>query len=224
MPEQLAFDLPVRPALGRDAFFVSPANAAALGAIDAWMEWPAGRQLLVGPAGSGKSHLAHVWEAMTGARILAASRLAIGDVPGLVRNPAVVLEDIDRGVNEDAFFHLLNLAQVEGTALLLSARQPPSSWKLGLPDLSSRIATIPLTRLKGPDDQLLAAVLVKLFSDRQLSVDARLIGFLVPRIERSFEAAREIVTLLDEQALERGRSLNRNFAAEILDKRKGCHA
>ena len=224
MAEQLAFDLPVRPALGREAFFVSPANGAALRTLEDWKTWPGQRQLLVGPPGSGKTHLAHVWAAISGARIISAAALSLDAVPGLVEADALVVEDADQGANEAALFHLLNLAQAEGTALLLTAAKSPTGWGTSLPDLSSRLSAMPLARLHPPDDPLLAAVLVKLFGDRQLVVNPRLIGYLATRIERSFEAARQVVSRLDAAALESGRPLNLGLAADVLDQLETPHA
>ena len=218
MARQLALDLPVRPALGREAFFVSPANATALAAIDAWETWPGRRHLLIGPAGSGKTHLAHVWAALSGARIVPARGLGADDVPALAAAPAVTVEDVDQGTDEAALFHLLNLALAEGTPLLLTATVHPNDRPLGLPDLASRIAAMPVARLQPPDDTLLQAVLVKLFEDRQVTVAPDVISYLLARIERSLDAARRTVSVLDTAALAERRPVTRQLARSILDK------
>lgn len=218
MARQLALDLPVRPALGREAFFVSPSNSAALAAVDAWRGWPNRRHLILGPPGSGKSHLAQVWAAQTGARIVAGASLREEDVPRLVAEPALAVEDADQSVQEPALFHLLNLAQAEATPLLLTATRRPADWGLALPDLASRIAAMPVARLDPPDDALLSAVLVKLFDDRQIAVAPDVIDYLVPRIERSFAAAGGIVSALDAAALAERRPVTRQLARTILDK------
>lgn len=221
MTRQLALDLAARPALGREAFFVSPANAAALAALDAWEDWPDRRHLLIGPEGSGKTHLAHVWAATTGARILPGADLTTADVPALASGNAVAVEDVDRGADAAALLHLLNLARAEGTAVLLTATARPADWKLALADLESRIAAMPVARLARPDDALLAAVLVKLFEDRQVTVAPKVIDFLVPRIERSFDAARRAVAALDRAALAERRPVTVPLASRILDKDGG---
>jgi chromosomal replication initiation ATPase DnaA len=215
---QLALDLPVRPALGREAFFVSPANANALAAIDAWTTWPGRRHLLVGPAGSGKTHLAHVWAALSGARIVAARDIGTDDVPALAAAPAVTVEDIDREADEAALFHLLNLTLTEGTPLLLTATVHPNERPPALPDLASRLAAMPVARLEPPDDALLQAVLVKLFEDRQITVSPDVISYLLARIERSLDAARRTVSALDAAALAERRPVTRQLARSILDK------
>ncbi len=224
MPRQLAFDLPVRPALGREAFVVSPANAEALAAIEAWETWPGRRHLLLGPEGAGKTHLAHVWAGLAAARIVDGKALTRDAVPDLAASPAIAVEDADRGTDETALFHLLNLAQSDDTALLLTATCRPAEWGLALPDLSSRVAAMPVARLEPPDDALLAALLVKQFEDRQLTVQPALVAYLVARIERSFDAARRVVAELDAAALAERRPITTHLARAVLDKTRNGSA
>lgn len=220
MAQQLTFDLPARPALGRDAFFVSDSNRLALAAVDGWRDWVGGKMLLVGPPGVGKTHLAHVWAADVGARIVAAADLDAADVPALVSHPGVVVEDAafvaGNPAAERALFHLHNLALAEGVPLLLTAVDTPSNWGIALPDLSSRMQATQVARLDAPDDALLAALFVKLFADRQLAVSPHLVDWLLRHTERSFAAAQETVERLDEAALQAGKTLSRDFASKVL--------
>jgi len=213
---QLAFDLPSSEAMTRDHFFVAPSNALALQMAEAWRDWPGRKLLLVGPEGAGKSHLAHIWAALADAVILSAETLSTVDIASLTGHP-VVVEDADQiGHAEAQLFHLHNLATTTG-ALLLTARTPPRDWGLSLPDLKSRMQATPIAQLDAPDDALLSAVLVKLFSDRQVAVPANLIPFLVSRMPRSVGAARALVTALDARALAAGRPITRALAGEVLD-------
>lgn len=221
MTGQLTFDLPVRPALGREDFFVSPANAHAVAALDAPAGWPQGKLLLIGPAGAGKSHLAAVWAATSGATIIAARDLSENDAPRLAATGAVVVEDAEKVAGlpelETALFHLHNVIAVAGGYLLLTAASPVKSWGLRLPDLASRMQATAIARLEAPDDTLLGAVLVKLFADRQVVVPPALIPYLVARIHRSFATARSVVAMLDARALALGRPISLALAAELLD-------
>lgn len=215
MIRQLAFDLPTPEAMTRAHFFAAPSNALALATVEAWQDWPGRKLLLVGPEGAGKSHLAHIWAAQTGAVIVAAPDLADTDIASL-SGRAVVVEDADRIEGaETPLFHLHNLATTTG-ALLLTARTPPRDWGLTLPDLISRMQATPIAHLEGPDDALLSAVLVKLFADRQVAVPANLIPYLISRMPRSIGAARALVAALDARALAAGRPITRSLAAEIL--------
>ena len=218
-PRQLAFTLPHAESLTRDNFLEGPANAAALALIDAWPEWPSRTMMLVGPEGSGKSHLAAIWADESGARSTSAHVLGAADVPDALTTGALVVEDLrPREVDERALFHLLNLAREETAFVLITAREAPTAFEIELKDLRSRLRALPLVSLKPPDDQLFRALIVKLCADRQLTVDEAVVGYLANRIERSYAAARDTVALLDREALRLGRPITRTFAAELLRK------
>lgn len=195
---------------------VSAANSRAVALLDGWPDWPHRRLALVGPEGAGKSHLASIWAETAGAATVSAAELRGGTVSELSAAP-VVVEDADRGVDEHALFHLWNACEGSGSGLLLTGRRLPSDWPVALPDLSSRLASLTPAILEDPDDGLLSVVLIKLFADRQLRVKPALIGFLLPRMERSFAAARAIVARLDAESLARGRPLNQALARDILE-------
>lgn len=221
MPRQLIFDLPLREARGRGDFFVSESNAAALAAVDGWQGWPGRKLLLTGPEGAGKSHLVQVWAESAGAQVLAAEGLSgLELAPFAGRN--VALEDADRIAGDDAAeraaFHLHNLVLAEDGHLLVTASAPPARWGLALPDLASRMQGTAAVAIAPPDEALLSAVLVKLFADRQIDPPETLIRYLVPRIDRSFAAAREIVAALDAAALSEGKPLGIKLAAEHLER------
>jgi chromosomal replication initiation ATPase DnaA len=205
MARQLVLDLPFRAAMGRADFFVSAANAAAVAGIDGWRDWPGAKMLLVGPEGSGKTHLAHVFGAQAGARIIGPGDLAAIDPATAAEAPALVVEDADRIARDvaaqEALFHLHNAAAGGGTPLLLTARGPARHWGLTLPDLQSRMEQAGQLRLEAPDDALLTAVLVKLAADRQMTLTPALLAFTLPRIDRSLAFAQRFVAALDAEAL-----------------------
>ena len=221
MSKQLSFNLPAKTALGREDFFVSPANAAPVALIEGWQGWPGRKLLLIGSEGSGKTHLTHVWAGQSAARILDASALADLDIQAFAGQSVAVeyAEQVagDKGA-ETALFHLHNLVLAEGGALLITANAAPSRWGIHLPDLKSRMEGTTIAHLDAPDDLLLSAVLVKLFDDRQIAVPANLIDYVLPRMDRSLAAAAKLVAQLDHAALSEGRSLTRALAARILNK------
>ncbi len=216
-PRQLTLDLEHAESYARDDFLGGPSNAAALTLIDSWPDWPSSVVALVGPEGSGKSHLASIWAAQAGARCVAARSLLDADVPVALATGALVVEDAaEMGFDETAMFHLLNLAREEGAFVLLTARTAPGMWAIRTPDLASRLKALPVIALASPDDALLRAVLVKLFADRQLGVDEQLVGYVATRIGRSFADAQAAVAALDQEAMRRQRPLTRALAAEVL--------
>jgi chromosomal replication initiation ATPase DnaA len=217
LPRQLSLALGHRESFDRADFLCGRGNETALALIDHWTEWPARALALTGAEGSGKSHLAAIWAQAAGARVIAARALDAASVPQTLATGALAIEDADRGkLDEAALFHLLNLAREQAAYVLITARRPPASWPTKLPDLASRLRALPTVALDPPDDVLLAAILVKLFADRQLVVDERLIEFLVNRIERSFAAAQAAVAELDSEALRLKRPVSRALAAEIM--------
>jgi chromosomal replication initiation ATPase DnaA len=219
-PRQLPLDLGFRERFGREDFLAGPPNAAALALVERWPDWPARTVALVGPEGAGKSHLAAIWAAAAGARAIAAHAITPAGVPTALATGALVVEDLRADACEEAaLFHLINLAREEEAFLLITARTPPAGFAVRLRDLASRLRALPAVTLAPPDDALLRAVLVKLFADRQLAVDEELIGYLAPRIERSFAAARAIVDALDREALHQRRDVNRALAVEMLRER-----
>lgn len=224
MPNQLAFDLPAKPALGREDFFVSPANANAVAMVEAWNTWPNRKLALVGPSGAGKTHLAHVWAELASARIVSATALPQLDIPELAsRN--IALEDVAMIAGnpqaETALFHLHNLTLAQNHSLLITADLAPARWGLTLPDLKSRMESTTSVIIESPDDTLLAALMVKLFTDRQLSPTPETIPFLIRHIDRSFDMARRVVSALDDAALSQGREINRKLAGDVLDGMRG---
>ncbi|MFD1795552.1 chromosomal replication initiator DnaA [Paracoccus aurantiacus] len=223
MPRQLTLDLGHRPALGRDDYLVTPANALVMAALDMPDAWPQGRMLLLGPEGAGKTHLASIWAAETDAIWQEASALTPEKADRLaVENGAVVVENADLaaglGAAEQAMFHLWNLCAARSCWLLLTARLPPRDWGLSLPDLRSRMSAMAVTRIQPPDETLLTAVLVKLFADRQLVAPAGLIEWLVPRMDRDLGLARHLVAALDTETMAERRGLTRTLAGDLLAK------
>jgi len=212
---QLAIDLPHRPALGRADFLVSECNAAALGWVERWPQWPAPVLVLHGPAGSGKSHLAGLWRERSGGVAVAGEALSRADPNELASRRAVALDDAARAP-ERSLLHLYNCCTEAGASLLVVARETPASWPIALPDLASRLRAAPAVAIAAPDDRLLAAVLVKLFADRQVRVAPGVIRFLLRRMDRSFAAAGALAERLDRLALGAGRPITVALARRAL--------
>jgi len=218
-PRQLVLALPHAESFAREDFLAGPSNAAALALIERWPDWPAPVMALVGPEGSGKSHLAAIWAEMSGARVVSARRLSEIDLPAAFATGALVVEDLEPGsLDERALFHLLNLAREEGAFVLVTSRLAPAGLKVDIRDLASRLRSLPVVTLEAPDDDLLRAVIVKLAADRQIAADRALVNYLATRIERSFAAARAAVIALDEEAMRRQRPVTRALAAQLFNE------
>jgi DnaA regulatory inactivator Hda len=219
---QLPLDLGLRPELGRDDFLLAPCNEMAVSWIDRWPDWPGVGMALHGPEGCGKTHLCHAWRALSGAVEITAPALSAGEPRELLGSArTVALEDADTALAagqlaEESLLHFYNLVAERGGHVLLTGRSPPARWPVELPDLRSRLRAVTAVGMAPPDDALIEAVLVKLFADRQLRVDAGVVRFLVTRMERSFAAARNLVAAMDDAALADRREITVPLARRVL--------
>ncbi|MFZ1949412.1 MAG: chromosomal replication initiator DnaA [Pseudolabrys sp.] len=216
-PRQLALALDHSVSFAREDFLSGPSNIAAFTLIERWPDWPDRIVALVGPEGSGKSHLAAIWAESAGARVLSARLLSVADVPSALATGALVVEDLEASdLDEQALFHLINLAREEGAHVLFTGRSAVAGFPVTIRDLASRLRAVPAVTLTPPDDALLRSLLVKLAADRQLALDEPLINYLVNRIERSFAAARAAVQKLDDEAMRQQRPVTRALAIELF--------
>ncbi len=215
MAEQLTFDWPQGVALGADDFFVSDANAQAYAMVLAPATWPERKLALIGPCGSGKTHLARILIGQTGGTAHHSS--ALPDLPQA--GATVVIHDMHALPDhaQEHMFHLHNHLRNTGGSLLMTATCPPSRWDIALPDLASRMQAATVATIDQPDDALLQALFMKLFADRQISPAPELIRYLATRCERSFDAVAALVDRLDRIALEESRPITRALARRLLD-------
>ena len=215
-PRQLPFDLGHSTGHSRDELVVSDANREAVALIDRWPDWPSDVVVLAGPSGSGKSHLASIWAEAANAVSLDAASIESWLQKSPVSHP-VLIDDADRNLDENGLFHLINAVHGAKVQLLLTSRRFPSSWGVTIPDLASRLKTAATVEIHEPDDHLLAAVITKLFADRQVEVESHVVQFLVRRIERSLSTAIAVVDRLDRAALEQKSRITRALAAETVN-------
>ncbi len=217
MNGQLPLDLGHRTAHGLDDFLIAPSNRQAVAWLDRWPDWPGPALALVGPGGSGKTHLANIFALRSCGKVVRAEDLDSVDFMDVVEGVAtIVVEDGDRGIDESALLHLYNWVSETGRQMLLTCRLAPARWQIRLADLGSRMSAVPVAALGPPEDALIGAVLIKTLNDRQLSVGQDVIRFVMPRIERSFDAVHAFVASVDERSMAERRNITVPLARSVL--------
>jgi chromosomal replication initiation ATPase DnaA len=222
---QLTFAFDHRPALSGEDFLVAPNNSEAVAWLDRWPDWPSPVLAVHGPPACGKTHLAQVFMARSGAVLVAPEAIAESD-PGLLLGDAraCVIDDAEALVTEgreEALLHFYNTVSEASRHLLLTSLRAPARWGAGLADLRSRLVAATTVAIGPPDDALIAAVLVKLFADRQLRVDEDVVSYMMARMERSLEEARRLVGLVDGTALAEGRKITVPLVRQVLERPPG---
>ena len=209
--------------MGRAAFLVSDSNREAVALIDGFGDWQVPVQWIYGPTGSGKSHLAAVLSHQCAALNIDAAQLLQDDIArvldGSEKPDAVIVDRLDElpAHCEEVLFHLLNFSRHENLKILLLSEKPAAQLTIGLPDLVSRLKAVAAVALTSPDDALMRGLMAKLFSDRQLKVDARVIDYLLPRMVRDYADMAALIDNIDRQALAEKRAITVPMVAEILE-------
>ncbi len=197
----------------REDFIVSPGSASAVAMVDAWPAWPDNRLALIGPEGSGKTHLGLAWAARAGAVVLSPDDRDVSALQGR----AVLLDDADRMTADEVLFDLINMADT-GATLMLTGRTAPGGWPTALPDLRSRLNALVVASLAAPDDTVLEGVLRKFFAQRNIRVADEVLAYLLHRIERSVPAVWDVVARIDERADAQKREITRPLIREVLEE------
>ncbi len=218
---QIPMDFAFRTAHGKENFLVAAPNKEAVAWIDRWPDWPGNFLLIIGPEGSGKTHLSQVWKQHANAKTLTVDDLREMDVEALTElaDHSLLIEDLEDDIPEEALFHLYNLVKEKQGFLLMTSQSPVADWNLQLADLKSRMGAIQVTHIREVDDTLFSSILLKLFSDRQLQVSPEVVQYLITRLERSFSEARRMVTALDGLSLSEKRKITIPLVRDLLTQK-----
>ena len=219
--QQMPLDMRFPKLQGRDDFIIGACNRLAVAWINRWPDWPKpGHSLnLVGPAGSGKSYLAAIWQDMSGAPLCDHPAKLVSIMADRNVN-FVVLDKIDGAFDwpEDTLFHLFTRCDIESGGLLILSEQPVAQMHWDLADLHSRMRGVAMASIDLPDDALVYALLEKHFADRQLLAPPAMLRYLVRRMERSFDAVQTVVVALDRRSIADKRPLSVGLARRVLDE------
>ena len=224
---QLSFNLKKEKIYEKDDFLVSNSNKEAYRLINSWPEWRSRKIIIFGDSGTGKTHLSKIWENKTSAIILNLNKLKKIKFESFFQKKNIfIIENIssffdkinkkEKNNLEKKLLHFYNLIEEKKGYLLLTSLIAPKLWKISLPDLKSRILSSIAVKIKKPNDELLSSVLVKLFVDKQILIDKKIIKFIVYRSERSFANLENIVNKIDKQSLITKKKININFVKKLI--------
>lgn len=230
--QQLTLNFPHLPSLGREDFMVAQCNYDAVKLVESWPNWPFFAVCIYGEEGCGKTHLANVF-AHNVAHLtnfpyripfVKASNLKIENIrPLFEQNKCLVVEELNSNINQEVLFHLYNLYRDEGGNILFTSNQAPARINFSLADLRSRLNIVPAIEIKVPDDDLLSALLLKLFTDRQINISPEIISYILANMERSFAYARKLVMEIDNISLAQKRAISTAIVKEAISNLNDDH-
>ena len=222
---QLSLEFPHRPYMGREDFIVSSCNAEAFAAVDRWPEWPFFALCVYGPENCGKTHLTHIFSDKVSVLThypyqsprIEAGKITL-ELPPLLfeRHRCLVVENLSEEIDQEAMFHLYNLYRNEGGNILFTSRRAPARLDIRLPDLRSRLNIIPSVEISEPDDELLSALIIKLFMDRQITVSLDIVRYILVNMQRSFAYAEKLVNEIDNISLAYKRAVSVAIVKEAI--------
>ena len=222
---QLPFNFAHQPFLSKEDFIVSPCNVEAFKMIEMWPDWPAFGLCIYGPEHCGKTHLANIFAQNVSIKTnfpypipyLDASGIKMDMAPKLFEfNKCLIVENLSENINEEALFHLFNWYRNEGGFILFSSHTPPARLNIKLPDLLSRLKMLPAIAIDEPDDELLSALIIKLFSDRQILVSPEVVNYILMNMHRSFDYAHKLVDEIDTISLSYKRAVSIPIVKEAM--------
>ncbi len=222
---QLSLEFTHQPYMGKDDFIIAPCNAEAFHAVNSWPDWPFFALCIYGPQNCGKTHLSRIFSDRVSVLTrypypipcIEAEKITL-EMPLLLfeKHPCLVVENLTPHLNQEAMFHLYNLYRNQGGNILFTARQAPARLPVTLPDLRSRLSIVPAIEISEPDDELLSALIIKLFMDRQITVSLDIVNYILVNMERSFAYAHKLVAEIDNISLAYKRAVSVAIVKEAI--------
>ena len=214
--QQLILNLRSLPSMGRNDYFVSEVNKEAVSWLDSWPNWTTFGFIVCGPLGSGKSHLAQVLKTLSHGDIIEAKDISNKNIDQLSEKKCLIIENLESHTSETLLFHLYNMLLENKNNLMLTSKLNMSQINFELPDLKSRLLSMPQVNIGFPDDRLLKNLLIKQFLDKGILVEMDVIDYLIKRIDRSFEAISKLVAKIDFKSLEKAKKITIPFIKNTI--------
>tara|TARA_B100000579_G_C22835538_1_gene858512 strand:+ start:1373 stop:2032 length:660 start_codon:yes stop_codon:yes gene_type:complete len=215
--EQLLINFNFKKDYLKQNFFVSSSNSYAFNILDSWPKWVKKSINLCGEKYSGKSHLAKIFQQKTSCLNVNSNEFSNETLVKFKTKQALIIEDFDNKISEELFYSLFNIIEQENKYLLITSIKPLNNYNFKLNDLISRINNCLSIKLEAPDDELIYALIVKNFSDRQISIDKKLIDYIIKRINRSYNDIFLFIYKIDQLSLQKGIPINLKIIKKALE-------
>ena len=216
MNDQLILKFPSMKAYKKEDFYVSPSNSEAYDFINSWPNWIKRIVNIFGPSGSGKTHLASILKVKTSCLQINSNELTEKTFLKFKTKEGLIVENLNEKISEELLFSLWNIALQDNKYLLVTSKNPISSYKFKLTDLKSRAKSCICIGIKLPDDNLISVILTKNFSDKQIQIEKKHIDYIIKRIDRSYEKISKFISILDQYSLKKGTPFGLKLVKEVL--------
>ena len=197
-------------------FYVSNSNKHILDLFDNWPNWEKNFLNIIGENFSGKTHLVNIFLKEKEGIIIQSNQLNEKNLANIKDFKNIILENVDNSINEKLFYTLINMIDQEDRYLIITSNKPIVKINFKLDDLRSRAKNFLLQNIEKPDDDLIYAIILKNLSDRQISIDKKLIDFIIKRIDRSYDKIFNFIYKVDELSLKKKKPVNFKLIKEIL--------
>ena len=215
-PNQLILDLDYKKNFNEHDFYVSKSNYFAFNIIDSWPRWEKKILNICGEKYSGKSHLANIFKLKSKAIYIDSNKITNQILKKIKLYECIIIDDLKEKCDEKIIYSIFNLIDQDGKYLLINSVKPLNKFNFKLPDMKSRSKNCLVANIDSPDDELIYALILKNFSDRQIKLEKKIIEFIINRIDRSYGKIYDFIYKIDELSLKKKKPINLKTIKEIL--------
>ena len=215
--DQKLLDFAVNESFNENDYYVSSSNYFAKNIIQTWPKWEKKIINITGEKYCGKTHLSTIFKIKSNALYLYSNKINNNSIKRIKLYNSIIIEDLDESFDEKLLYSIFNLIEQDNKYLLISSIKPIDTMKFKLPDLISRLKNCIIAKIEQPDDDLIYAIILKSFSDRQIKLDNKIIDYIIKRIARSYSKMQEFIYKIDELSLKKKKSINFKIIKEIIN-------
>ena len=213
---QLLLDFDIKKNFNDYDYYVSDSNYFAFNLIDKWPKWEKRILNISGERFSGKTHLANIFKSKTSALFLSENQINDNIFKKIKLHESIIVDGFTNTIDEKLTYSIFNLVDQDSKYLLINSETPLSEINFKLPDLASRSKNLLQAKIDLPDDELIFAIILKNFSDRQIKLEKKIIEFIINRIDRSYSKISQFIYKIDELSLKKKKPINLKTIKEIL--------